>query len=597
MAKSPSPFRTRSLEQHGNLDLLRENMAASQAAVLDRAAALGLNRAFMGERWPDTGLRLIDYRETLPELATPERTADTARRRKVYEKICAHARSVGIDPWVNLNIVNYPDNFTAVFPDAIATEPLAADRWMKSKGTRGLSKQPQLCASSAPFRKLVEAQLTELCRLPHIGGVECWLTAGDTDLFYCACETCRTKSISDSIVEFAEYAHAVCQREGKGLVLRCYLGSWRCALEADAWREAAPRLHPEIEICYKQQNGDFMNWHGPNTLAGRLQPHAEVAEIDLAGEYRGTNYGMVCTVRWQMQELMRHFLQRGVTGLACRGIETLHPFDLDKWIFGALLENPDLDVQAWSSEWAARRYGAAGDEVVAILDECAEIMRLSMYVQGVQWASWAVPQNLGRLHFILFDRSAACVPGSYERLQPTPENLAAVIREKERALEKACRLVERCAGLQGRLAEEFFAPLDASVRYLRAYASVAGPLLESVFRFMAWSQTFSEVTREFIRLPLLASIGTGTARAVEIIGDLEKMDLKVLGRLTSQAGYTDFDALTKFREPFDNAISILNEIRGHIETEPCSFWGYYPDANRWPGKLRNASEIYKTNQE
>jgi hypothetical protein len=64
---------------------------------------------------------------------------------------------------------------------------------------------------------------------------------------------------------------------------------------------------------------------------------------------------------------------------------------------------------------------------------------LSMYVQ---WASWAVPQNLGRLHFILFDRCAACVPGSYERLQPTPANIDAVIQEKALALalERADRL-------------------------------------------------------------------------------------------------------------------------------------------------------------
>jgi hypothetical protein len=591
--KNTSPFASRGLEQHATIDLLREGMVASQGIVLERAAAIGLNRAYMGERWPDLGVRLVDYRETFPQLVTPERTDDTARRRETFRQICAQAKSLGIEPWVNLNILNYPDNFTTLFPDAIATAPLTADRWMRGKGARGLAKQPQLCASSTSFKRLVEAQLTELCRLPDIVGIECWLTAADTDMFYCACEVCRKKSIAEMIVEFAAYAHPVCLRHGKKLLLRCYLGGWRCALEADVWPEAAPLIPSEIEICYKQQNGDLMNWHGPNTMAGLLKPHPEHAEFDLAGEYRGTNYGMVCTVRWQMQELLQHFLKKGVTGVACRGVDTIHPFDLDKWIFGALIQNPNLDVKAWSSEWAAERYGEAGDEVLAVLDECAEIMRLAMYVQGVQWASWAVPQNLARLRFILFDRCAGCVPGSYERLQPTPANIAAIIQEKELALQKANLLVDRCARLQGRLADEFFAPLDASVRYLRAYTSITGPLMESVFRFLAWSQSFSEAAREYIRIPLLSSIEAGNQQLAKILAEVETMDLKSLILVTSHAGFVDAGSLDKFREPFNNASVVLREIRQLIETESASWWAYYPSPDRWPEKFRAGLEIYE----
>jgi len=581
------------LEQHGTIDLLRPDIVASQGAILKRAAAIGLNRAYMGERWPDLGVRLIDYRETIPELADPTRTEDATRRRDTFAQICRHAASLGIEPWVNLNIVNYPDNFTALFPDAIAVPPLTADRWMRGKGTRGLSKQPQLCASSASFRKLVEAQLTELCRLQEIVGIECWLTAADTDLFYCACETCRKKSMADMITEFASYAHPVCARHDKKLLLRTYLGGWRCALEPGVWPDAAVRIPSEVEIAYKQQTGDFMNWHGPSVLAGRLAPHPEVVEFDLAGEYRGTNYGMVCTVRWQMQELIQHFLKHGATGIACRGVDTVHAFDLDKWLFGALIQNPDLDVAAWSGEWAARRYGKAGDEVLAILDECAEIMRLSMYVQGVQWASWAVPQNLSRLRFILFDRCAACVPGSYERLQPNPSNIEAIIREKELALQMATRLVERCAPLRDKLDASFFTPLDASVRYLRAYTAIAAPLMESFFRYLAWMQTFSEVTREYARIPLLAAIDSGQRQHAKIIADLRQLDLAALATLASPAGFVDYTDLNKFREPFDYAANILAEIRKQIEIESASWWAYYPGPDRWPEELRGSHEIYK----
>ena len=53
---------------------------------------------------------------------------------------------------------------------------------MRTPPARGLSKQPQLCPSSASFKKLAVAQMTELCQLPHIGGIECFLTAADTDV-------------------------------------------------------------------------------------------------------------------------------------------------------------------------------------------------------------------------------------------------------------------------------------------------------------------------------------------------------------------------------------------------------------------------------
>ncbi len=581
------------MEQHGStINLDDEGTLARQGAVLERAAAIGLNRAYMGEAWPNLGVRLVDYRETLPELASTELTAATIPRRKIFEEICAKARNAGIDPWVNFNVINYPDHFTQLFTDAIATAPPTADRWMKSSGARGLSKQPQLCPSSASFRKLASAQTTELCRMP-IDGVECWLTAADCDLFYCACEVCRTKSIGDVIVEFADYAHPICEAHGKKLLLRCYLGGWRCGLESDTWPEVATRIHPDIEIAYKQQNGDFMNWHGPNTLAGQLAPHRETVEFDLAGEYRGTNYGMISTVRWQLQELLQHFLKLGVTAVCCRGIDTTHPFDLDRWVFGALMKNPELDVAAWCGEWAARRYGASGGEVLAILDECAEIMQLAMYVRGVQWASWAVPQSLSRIRFILFDRSAPCVEGSYARLQPTPENIREIIKEKELALTKADALVERCARLEGSLDDAFFKPLFASVSYLRAYTAITGPLLESFFRFFAWSQTFSETSREYIRIPLVTSLGEGHRRIEKYRQEVERMNLAALTQLTSHAGFVDAKALNKFQEPFGYAAGILKEIEAEIDVESASWWAFYPSPERWPERVRGSRELYK----
>jgi hypothetical protein len=596
--KSTAAFPRRGIEQHYTIDLSPENPGAlsRQEEILQRAARTGLNRAYMGERWPDLGLRLIDYSATLPELATPAGIADSAQRRATFGRICAEARRLGIDPWISWNTINYPDPFTAKFPDSIATPPPAAERWLRSPPARGLSKQPQLCPSSASFRKLAVAQITELCHLPGIGGIECFLTGGDTDLFYCDCDLCRGKSMAQTIAEFAALIFPVFNASGKRLALRCYLGGWRCALETEVWREVAPLIPAEIEITYKQQQGDLMNWHGPNPLAGTLKGHAENVEFDVYGEYRGVNYGIVCSVRWQMQELIRHYRAAGVTGILCRGLDNQHPFDLDKWLFGELAADPDLNVAAWCLDWASKRYGPAGDKVLALLDDCAEAVRLSMYIRGVQWASWAVPQSLSRLRFILFDRSAPCTPGASERLQVTPENRAIITREKKEALQKADEIVARCAALEHDLDARFFVPLINSVRFLRAYVSVTGPLIDAFFDFLTWSHSNSEVTRERQRCIILASIEATEAAIQSARGQVRGLALPELARLCDIAGFIKDTSLEeRFDEPFVNAEAILRDIRERIDTRPASWWSVYPWPERWPAALRDSQELYRAN--
>jgi len=593
----PAPaFVFRGLEQHYTVDFSAENPEnfTREAEILQRASQIGLNRVYMGERWPDLGIHLVDYARTFPELATPDGIAQAAGRRSMFKRICAEALRLGIEPWISCNVINYPDCFTTKFPDAIAEQPPAAERWLRTPPARGLSKQPQLCPSSASFKRLAVAQMTEFCELPDIGGVECFLTGADTDLFFCNCPVCHRKTMSELIREYAELVYPVCKEHGKRLALRCYLGGWRCALETEVWREVAPLIPAEIEITFKQQQGDLMNWHGPNPLAGMMAPHSENVEFDVCGEYRGVNYGIVCSVRWQMSELIRHYRDKGVKGILCRGLDSQHPFDLDKWLFGALAQDPDLDVAAWCMDWASKRYGHAGGKVLAILDDCAEVIRQSMYVRGVQWASWAVPQNLSRLRFILFDRSAPCTPGAFERLQPTPENREMIGAEKKAALQKADEIVARCEALDSKLESRFLMPLGNSVRYLRAYVSLSGPLMDAFFAFLAWEQSNSEVTREYHRFYIMSAIETAEQSVIQAREQVSRLDLAELERMSEVAGFVQTTSLEKkFDEPFHNARVILNEIRECINTTPASWWSVYPWPERWPAKLRDVGELYK----
>jgi hypothetical protein len=219
-----------------------------------------------------------------------------------------------------------------------------------------------------------------------------------------------------------------------------------------------------------------------------------------------------------------------------------------------------------------------------------------MYVRGVQWASWAVPQNLSRLRFILFDRSAPCTPGASDRLLITPENRALISAEKKAALQKANQIVARCAALEPELDPRFFVPLINSVRFLRAYVTVAGPLIDAFFDFLTWSHSNSEVTRERQRCYILATIQTTENAIRSAREEISHLALSQLAGLCAVAGFIKTNSLEeRFDEPFVNAEAILRDIRDRIDTCPASWWSVYPWPDRWPTAINGAQELYRHN--
>ena len=591
-------FADRGAQGLGALDfsLPEEALYQGQVESLQRMAQMGLNRTCFAEIWPTCGFRLIDFADTIPEISTAELQKQAQRNRRVFAAICAKARELGIEPYVSMTTINYPDSFGEHFGEAAAEAPAAADRWLRDivdqdvscPSGGGLAKTFKICPSSQGWAQLLEAQLTELCRIEPLAGIMWWFSAANCDPFYCNCEKCRVKSASQILIEFTNQTQAVCKRFEKKLLLHCYLGSWRCGLETEVWQEAAQEIPPEVEIIYKQQQGDMYDFHPANPLAGKLGRRTEIVEFDLFGEYRGNLYGMVCSIGKFFAGRIRHFHDLGVPAIMGRGAVTNHDFAIDPELFGALASNTDLDVDTWCRDWARDRYGAAGEEVLAILEACGELCRLSMYVAGVNWSSWAVPQSLARLRFILFDRSAPCVPGCGDALQPTDENIRRIIEEKEQAVGLSEEIVHRCEALEGKLSERYYQPLLTSCLYWRAYTLTAAPLVETFFRFLKWEKTSSDVSREYFRVPLLESIARCRSAIEQSLAQVGRLEHRHLDRLSW--GTVDEKAAA---EPFNNARTVIDDISKEIDIEPSMYWSVYPWPQRWPKSLRDRQELYR----
>ncbi|MBQ9975199.1 MAG: DUF4838 domain-containing protein [Clostridia bacterium] len=90
-----------------------------------------------------------------------------------------------------------------------------------------------------------------------------------------------------------------------------------------------------------------------------------------------TNYPM--PLFYGLQDSVRAFLKHGVTGIFA---ETQHSmadvWDLNKYVFTHLLEDPDVDVDALVRDFCTRYYGKAGDGVVKYLEILREAMNRNM---------------------------------------------------------------------------------------------------------------------------------------------------------------------------------------------------------------------------
>lgn len=588
MGDEPSSFTVRACELHQRMDLAEVSSAKygvdGLIATLSYAADIGLNRAFVSESWPNGLARLIDYATVWPELADAADATAVKRRLKNWERVAAHAEQLGIELYAIYHPLSYPVTFPARFPDACAVDPPCFERYVK----RTLHKRPvgKVCPSSSAVRQLLDVQFRALCGLPGVRGVSCWLNRADTDLMYCNCEKCRRGTVADGLLNFITDAAQRCRAAGAKLAMRTYLGDWRGGLETAEFSALANRLPASVEIIIKQQAGDMFHRHPDNPLAGPLHHATVLVEMDVYGEYRGVQCGIISSVRHDLKRRMQGFRDAGLHGVVARGIECRHELSLDPDLFGALSRNPDLDVESWSRAWAKQRFGAVGDGVLAVLDIAEQVCGAAMYACGVNWASWGIPDDLYRLRYILFDRNARCVPGACALLDAGEATICMVAGEQAEARTLAHRLLVRCNALRPLLDAGLFSRLQASCLWLNAYTHVTGPLLASFFRFLDWERQRSEIEREHRRPALCEAMLTAEHAIDKAVSEVSLIDAGALAQQQVPAG-APRESLTT---PFDNARRILADIDREISTPPASFSGPHPWPERWSHKFRETGD-------
>ena len=575
-------FRQRIAEFHHGLNLDPDGQASQSRMkdILHRASALGMNTVYFGESWPQGLHRMVSYRGK-PELAALVDQAAVARRQGAYLELAELASNLKLDLHAVIHPISYPSGFLERYPEAAAVAHPGWDRHhVLDKPMR-----PALCPHQRSTREMLQCQVEEILELPGIQGVSCWMNMADSLVFACDCPICRSQTLDVCISEIGNFLHDICAAKKKALNIRTYLGSWQCGLETACFKSVDAQLQPAVRLTYKQQQGDMYNEHPINPLLGALGERPQSMEIDCYGEYRGSAMGLITSCRHQIQERLKKASQVGLDSAVMRGIHHEHTFAVDHACFSALTRDVNCDVDAVALSHLSKRFGEAAPGILAILDDGNELCHRTMYVSGVHWASWSVPAGLNRLRFILFDRSASCVPGALQGLQVDEALLIKHEALQAEAISLAEGMKRRAEALSPFLSREDEAALLASVQMADAYARLCHCLMTSVLQAFRWEACPSPTMREFLRLDLLDYLRRATGGIEDSFQRIQRVDGSALSPLMGPIELLNLTPAQRLVEPVKNARIICDEIASLIDKPPTSFTGISPLPYRWPAGI------------
>ena len=577
-------FDLRAMEHHHGLDLDPAGKASQEnlCADIKRGSELGFNAIFLGETWPWGLNRLLTYSwdEKLSDEINQE---EVLLRREAFSMIVKCADDHDVRIYGLYHPVALPKGFLEVYPRTAAKEPQGWGRQLTSKP---LPKP--VCPRHIDVKKMMQGQMKELLEISGVEGISCWLNQSDSRFFDCGCDDCVDQKIDESITELSQWLYEPCAKAGAELNIRTYLGSWQCGMETVCFESVHQKLNPKIRLTYKQQQGDMYNLHPFNPLIGKLSGRPQAIEFDVYGEYRGASLGLMTSVRHQIKEGVTIARRQGVDSIAIRGIHGEHPFSVDATCMASLMKDETVDVDQIALE-RLKPFGKSAKNILNMMDASWEVLRKCMYIKKIFWASWSVPEGLDRLRFILFDRSAPCVPGAFESLKVDDSLLNETMRNLAEAVALATSLPnivdEGCRHLE----KQDHDAVAESVKVCVIYAKMCEKLVPAFLKAFRWEACVGATMREHFRLELLEVV----AQAHKEIDQAEASFLKIEGQalkpLMDPMGIDNQSPSARLKTPVVNARQICFDIEKLIDRSPTSFTGVAPWPARWPEGMSRKS--------
>jgi hypothetical protein len=356
-----------------------------------------------------------------------------------------------------------------------------------------------ICPTKPFWWDFLKAKYSELCDvLPDLGGVivspgtresKVSITANQ-----CSCENCANLSPLEWYTTLIRAMYEPLEARGRTLVVRDFAFT---KADQELVMNACSRVSDKIVAGLKNTPHDFYPTFPNNPRIGQMGRHAQWIEFDTWGQFYGLGL-LPCGVAEDIQKRLTYCAANGASGAWFRtDIEweseasVFNSFNFLNLVAGALFScDTTQDVNNIYQAWL--RYGLY-DALISESVEPGPVPVPAQYMQRLRdfmRASWAVMEKTAYVRGFLFgDGTGTFVdgvdnafffmtvfhgrddwePGASARIQPTEENIVAIIAEKDEALAEVAKLSTILQPETLPLPAEFKSHLETTLRFYQEY--------------------------------------------------------------------------------------------------------------------------------
>ncbi len=370
--------------------------------------------------------------------------------REYLRKVASEAKKRHITFFFEVCEIWYPDGLTELYPEILG-----------AKGT--------VCPTSPFWWEFLGAKYTELFDIiPDLDGVivspGTFESKLSISMHTCFCESCSSTTPLDWYTKLISSMYAPIESRGKTLVVRDFAYT---KTEQNLVMDACARVSPNIVAGIKNTPHDFYPTFPNNPRIGHVSAKQQWIEFDCWGQFYGC--GLIpCGMVEDIQRRLLYARANGATGAWFRtDLESMtdesvfNSFNLLNLVAGALLSqrtthNIDDLYRAWMEIGLFDALVPESLEPTPVpippeyLPRLRDFMRASWaviektyYVRGFFFCQGGLfPHSVDYAFYMAEGRYGRedWEPGANKRIEPTEENIAAIIEEKDAALSEVERL-------------------------------------------------------------------------------------------------------------------------------------------------------------
>jgi hypothetical protein len=435
------------------------------------------------------------YTEELMWKRNPVRMHTIFNNRHYIAKVIRALRRRGMDFYVEVKEICFPENLPELYP-------------------RVLRDGGGFCPFDPFWGEFLRAKYEELFRvLPDLAGVIVSAGTRESKISIstntCECPECRGKSPADWYGFLLAAMYEPIRAAGKTLVVRDFSYSSK---NQRAMIDAAGSVSKEIVISLKYTPHDYYPPFPNNPSIGNCGGHREWVEFDGWGQFFGLGF-CPCSIVEDLKKRLVRCAGKGVDGVWMRTdweviteASISNSFNMvNLFAIGILGKDPEADTDGIYRAWA--EYGllsplkSGSIPQTPVRPSAPDAWRR---LKEFMIASWRVVEKSQYVRGHLFNeddqycnsvkRSFDMMvhihgrddwePGASRVLEPTPENIAAILEEKRRAVEEVRGLENILSpeelGLPGEFVEECRTLLALYILYTRGFEACAGGVFSAV---------------------------------------------------------------------------------------------------------------------